>query len=210
MNAASSSSRSRVLSCLQGLGAPEDSLETLLEYLRWVQEWNAKTNLFAEPSLEALVDVLFADAAVLTKSAWFAPGARLVDVGAGGGAPALPLAILRPDLHCTLVEPRRRRVVFLRSVIGALGLRARVEVIDRKLDPERPQLPHMPYDWAMSRATFPPKQWHEIAQKIARAAIVATLDESALPAATTQRLAYTLPFSQRPRLLAAYDFTASG
>lgn len=48
--------------------------------------------------------------------------ARVVDVGSGAGLPGLPLAIARPDLSVTLVEPMQRRIEFLTEAVAALGL----------------------------------------------------------------------------------------
>jgi 16S rRNA (guanine527-N7)-methyltransferase len=50
------------------------------------------------------------------------PGATVVDLGSGAGLPGLVLAIGRPDLALTLVEPLQRRTTFLDEVIGELGL----------------------------------------------------------------------------------------
>jgi 16S rRNA (guanine527-N7)-methyltransferase len=55
--------------------------------------------------------------------------ARVADVGSGAGLPGLVLAIARPDLHVTLVEPLLRRTTFLQEVVEDLGLEARVEVV---------------------------------------------------------------------------------
>lgn len=55
------------------------------------------------------------------------PDAWLVDIGSGAGLPGLPLAIARPDLRVTLVEPMLRRTEFLTEVVAALGIP--VEVI---------------------------------------------------------------------------------
>ena len=49
------------------------------------------------------------------------PGARVVDVGTGAGLPGIPLALARPDLRLTLVEPMARRVEFLEEVVAELG-----------------------------------------------------------------------------------------
>ncbi|GAA1662397.1 16S rRNA (guanine(527)-N(7))-methyltransferase RsmG [Glycomyces endophyticus] len=62
----------------------------------------------------------------------------VIDVGSGGGLPGVPLAIARPDILVTLVEPMQRRVDFLDEVVGALDirnveiLRARAEEVDPK------------------------------------------------------------------------------
>jgi 16S rRNA (guanine527-N7)-methyltransferase len=49
--------------------------------------------------------------------------ARVVDVGTGAGLPGVPLALARPDLRLTLVEPMARRVEFLEEVVAELGRR---------------------------------------------------------------------------------------
>jgi 16S rRNA (guanine527-N7)-methyltransferase len=49
-------------------------------------------------------------------------GARVVDVGSGAGLPGIPLALARPDLTVTLLEPLARRVAFLLECVDRLGL----------------------------------------------------------------------------------------
>lgn len=51
------------------------------------------------------------------------PGARVDDVGSGAGLPGIVLALLRPDLRITLVEPLLRRTTFLDEAVAELGLR---------------------------------------------------------------------------------------
>lgn len=58
----------------------------------------------------------------------FPQNARVADVGSGAGLPGLCLAIARPDLHLTLIEPLERRVVWLEEIIDDLGL-ANVSVL---------------------------------------------------------------------------------
>jgi 16S rRNA (guanine527-N7)-methyltransferase len=52
--------------------------------------------------------------------------ARVVDVGSGAGLPGIPLALARPDLRLTLLEPMARRVEFLEEVVADLGAPWRV------------------------------------------------------------------------------------
>ena len=55
--------------------------------------------------------------------------ARVCDLGSGAGLPGLVLAIARPDLRVTLVEPLLRRTTFLEEAVSALGLSESVEVV---------------------------------------------------------------------------------
>lgn len=64
-----------------------------------------------------------------------APGAVVCDLGSGAGLPGLILAIARPDVSMTLLEPLLRRATFLEEVVGLLALdnvrvcRARAEAL---------------------------------------------------------------------------------
>lgn len=53
-------------------------------------------------------------------------GSRVVDVGSGAGLPGIPLAIVRPDLDLTLLEPMARRVAWLTECVEALDLKVTV------------------------------------------------------------------------------------
>ena len=56
-------------------------------------------------------------------------GASVFDVGSGAGLPGIVLAVARPDLTITLVEPLARRTAFLSEAVTALGLDATVSVV---------------------------------------------------------------------------------
>jgi 16S rRNA (guanine527-N7)-methyltransferase len=61
------------------------------------------------------------------------PHATVCDIGSGAGLPGLVLAIRRPDLAVTLVEPLLRRTIFLEEAVDALGM-ANVEVVRARAD----------------------------------------------------------------------------
>jgi 16S rRNA (guanine527-N7)-methyltransferase len=110
---------------LSGLGIPSAAAAPLCEYLELIAAWNERTNLTAARTAEDRVRVLIVDP-------WLAaPIVRrgsLVDVGSGNGSPGLVLALLRPDLKVTLLEPRARRWAFLRECGRRLG-REDIEVV---------------------------------------------------------------------------------
>lgn len=64
-------------------------------------------------------------------------GAAVVDVGSGAGLPGIPLAIHRPDLAVTLLEPLLRRANFLSEAVDELGLGDRVRVIRGRAEEHR-------------------------------------------------------------------------
>ena len=80
-------------------------------------------------------------------------GARVVDVGSGAGLPGLPLAIRRPDLLVTLVEPLLRRTVFLNEVVDELGLTQSVRVLRGRAQDVVGEVG--PASWVVSRAVAP-------------------------------------------------------
>jgi 16S rRNA (guanine527-N7)-methyltransferase len=61
-------------------------------------------------------------------------GSSVADVGSGAGLPGVVLAVARPDLHVTLVEPLLRRSRFLEEVVGELELHNAVVVRSRAED----------------------------------------------------------------------------
>lgn len=147
--------RPRIERAVAGLGSSLDerasaALEQLLDL---VVEWNARVDLTAARDADELVDLYVADAVTLW-AAGVVPGERWVDVGSGGGAPGLVLAVLEPELRVTLVEPRTKRVAFLRSAVGALGL-GQVDVQRVRSD----ALAAGGWQVAVSRATLAPADW---------------------------------------------------
>ncbi len=124
---------------------------------RWLEllvEWNARMDLTAARTEAELVDLMLADALVL--AARIPPDARVVDVGSGAGAPGLPLALVRPDLRVTLIEPLTKRVAFLRTVIGTLR---REDVRLERGRGEEAAARGPAWDVAVSRATLAPPAW---------------------------------------------------
>jgi 16S rRNA (guanine527-N7)-methyltransferase len=74
----------------------------------------------------------------------------VVDVGSGAGLPGIPLAIARPDLRVTLLEPLLRRATFLSQAAEELGLGGRVTVVRGRAEEQTST-----YDVATCRAVAP-------------------------------------------------------
>lgn len=133
-------------------GASPPWVGPVARYLDELLTWNRRMDLTAARTAEELVDLTVADAAMLARQS--ADEGAWIDVGSGAGAPGLIVAMMLPGVRMTLVEPRERRVAFLRSAIGKFGLlRTTVE----RGRSER--LPARGWDTAVSRATLPPAEW---------------------------------------------------
>jgi 16S rRNA (guanine527-N7)-methyltransferase len=130
-------------------------------WLERLVEWNQRTDLTAARSDEELVDLMLADALVIAPR--LEDGARVVDVGTGAGAPGLALALLRPDLRMSLVEPLGKRAAFLRTVVGAVG---RPDVVIERVRGES-LAGRRAWDVATSRATLGPQPWLDLAVSLA-------------------------------------------
>ena len=159
--------RPLISSVLGGLdsGFGEGAMGAIVAWLDLLATWNAKIDLTAARSPEELVDLMLADAVVLGRHE--SPRTAVVDIGSGAGGPGLALALLRPDLAVTLVEPLAKRVSFLRTVLGNLGVQGR-EGAPRVVRGKGQELVARKevFDTAVARATLPPPEWLQLGGRL--------------------------------------------
>ena len=151
----------------RGVTLDEAQRSSLASYATLVATWTLRVDLVATRGARELVELLFLDALVLAGSGWIPDGARVIDVGAGGGAPTIPLALLRPDLRARLVEPRQKRGAFLRSACASLGLLERVTIEQARIEADAADADVGELDLALSRATFAPEVWVPLGLRLA-------------------------------------------
>ena len=182
----------------------ETARERLGAWLERLAEWNERMDLTAARTPEELADLMLADAFVL--AARIAEGARVVDVGTGAGAPGLALALVRPDLRVTLVEPLGKRAAFLRTVLGEAG---RSDVAIERVRGEK-LAGKRAWDVAVSRATLPPPKWLALGVTLVAPGgdvwVLLAGDEAPENAAATrgQSVAYTWPLTGVSRRAVQY------
>jgi len=148
-----------------GLTVTEAQWQALDAFWSLLLLWNARINLTGARSIEELVGEHFPDSLAMARLV--PPGARVLDVGSGGGLPAIPFGLVRPDVRLTLVEPRAKRGAFLRTAVRETGL-VGAEVLVERVEGIAPR----PADLASSRATFAPGEWLERARGLAPRALV--------------------------------------
>jgi 16S rRNA (guanine527-N7)-methyltransferase len=104
---------------------PSSQVVTLLEaYYSMLSRWNARINLTSLALGEgapAAIDRLLVEPLAAARHVPEAP-IRWVDLGSGGGSPAIPLKIVRPAASLTMVEATTKKATFLKEVIRELQL----------------------------------------------------------------------------------------
>jgi 16S rRNA (guanine527-N7)-methyltransferase len=168
---------SRIAHALKELSisASQGVAQQLAVYCDLVVAWNQRVDLTAARSADELVDLLFADAFAIAAALPSKSGERWLDVGSGVGAPGIPLALLLP-VSMTLVEPREKRVAFLRTAVGTLG-RADIAVTRARSD----RFADASCDVAVSRATLPPEEWLAEGTRLSSGRVWLLLAKAALP-----------------------------
>lgn len=127
-----------------GLALDEDQITRLLDFQNLLQKWTKVYNLTAvrdpqEMLTHHLLDSLAA-VAPLQRHLAQRGGARLLDVGSGGGLPGVVFAICCPELQISCVDTVAKKAAFIQQAAAALGLKnlhgihARVETLAGPFD----------------------------------------------------------------------------
>ena len=124
---------------------------TLLEKL--YQDWNQKINVVSRKDIDELYLRHVLHSLGIAKIQQFLPQSSVLDVGTGGGFPGIPLAILFPETHFTLVDSIGKKIKVVEEVVEGLGItnvtpiNSRVEDISAALNVTNAQ-----FDFIVSRA----------------------------------------------------------
>ncbi len=128
-----------------GIALPDQQKQQLIGYVELLHKWNKTYNLTSvRDPMQMLVRHIL-DSIVVNPHL---QGSRFIDVGTGPGLPGIPLAIVRPDAHFTLLDSLGKRVRFLRQVQHELGLK-NVEPVQSRVEEF---IPEPAFDGVISRA----------------------------------------------------------
>jgi len=120
------------------LALTDSQQQQLLAFLALLNKWNKAYNLTAVRDEREMVSRQLLDS--LSILPWVTTE-HLLDVGAGGGLPGIPLAIVFPDKRFTLLDSNGKKTRFLNQCVLELGLN-NVEVIHGRAEDCRPEQPH--------------------------------------------------------------------
>ena len=137
-----------------GLSLPLEALDGLHAYFELLRKWNRKVSLTSLPVEDAgdeAIDRLLIEPVLATR---YLPGQKavLLDIGSGGGSPAIPIRIAAPASSLLMVESKTRKAAFLREVVRSLNLdRTSIEAVRFEELLARPAL-HDAFDVLTMRA----------------------------------------------------------
>lgn len=104
------------------------------------RDWNEKINVISRKDIDNLYLHHVLHSLAIARFIQFKPGTKIIDLGTGGGFPGIPLAIIFPECHFTLVDSIKKKITVVDAVVEALGLtnvqtkNARVEELKDKFD----------------------------------------------------------------------------
>jgi 16S rRNA (guanine527-N7)-methyltransferase len=124
-------------------------LDQIDRFIQLLREWNQRINLISRKDILRLMGRHILESIGLIGVVSFPPGSRIMDIGTGAGFPGVPLAIVRPDLRMTLVEAKRKKILFLQKTVQRLGLE-NVRIVSGRIEGMAPNIAGI--DFVLSRA----------------------------------------------------------
>ena len=110
------------------------------------QDWNLKINVVSRKDIDQLYLRHVLHSLGIAKIITFKAGTTVLDVGTGGGFPAIPLAILFPEVEFTAIDPIRKKIKVVDEVISQLGL-LNIQAVQTRAENMKTQ-----FDFVVSRA----------------------------------------------------------
>lgn len=123
-------------------------------YHEEIVRWNVRANLISKNDVNRIVARHFVESAALSRFEEFSGDRTILDLGAGGGFPGVPLKIVCPHLDLVLLDSKRWKALFLKSLIAKLDLEAEV-VCERAEVLAEQEKYRSRFDIVVSRAVAP-------------------------------------------------------
>ncbi len=110
------------------------------------QEWNSKINVVSRKDMEHIYLHHILHSLAIAKVCRFADGAKVLDVGCGGGFPSVPLAIMFPNVEFTACDSIGKKIRVVEGVCEAVGIK-NIRTVNGRVEQLKEQ-----FDYIVSRA----------------------------------------------------------
>ncbi|HSD15179.1 MAG TPA: 16S rRNA (guanine(527)-N(7))-methyltransferase RsmG [Flavobacterium sp.] len=100
----------------------DNQIEQFKKLEELYKDWNAKINVISRKDIDELYTKHVLHSLGIAKIMEFKPGAKVLDVGTGGGFPGIPLAILYPEVDFYLIDVIAKKIRVVNEVAKGLGL----------------------------------------------------------------------------------------
>ncbi|MBX2906105.1 MAG: 16S rRNA (guanine(527)-N(7))-methyltransferase RsmG [Taibaiella sp.] len=128
------------------------------------KEWNEKINVISRKDIDSLYEKHVLHSLALAAICPFDNGARIIDIGTGGGFPGIPLAIFYPEVEFLLADSIGKKIKVVQEVASAIGLK-NVTAVHTRVEEIKGQT----FDYAVSRAVAPLNDlWRWVNAKLVR------------------------------------------
>jgi len=124
----------------------DNQIEQFEKLQNLYEDWNAKINVISRKDIDELYTRHVLHSLGIAKVLEFKSGSKIMDVGTGGGFPAIPLAILFPEANFYAIDIIAKKIKVVNEVIKALGLK------NIKAEQKRAEIVTYDFDFIVSRA----------------------------------------------------------
>ncbi|MCB0699001.1 MAG: 16S rRNA (guanine(527)-N(7))-methyltransferase RsmG [Chitinophagales bacterium] len=116
------------------------------------RDWNEKINVISRKDIDTLYERHVLHSMAIAAMCEMNPGAKVIDIGTGGGFPGIPLAIFYPEVDFLLVDSIGKKIKVVNAVSEAIGLK-NVRAVHSRVE----EIRNEQFDYAVSRAVAPLK-----------------------------------------------------
>lgn len=145
-----------------GLTPDMDQRELILTFTCMILKWNEAVGVISKADEDNLFLRHFCDSLQPLLLFGFKKNAHVLDIGAGGGFPSIPIRIFRPDLTFVLVESSKKKTAFLKDVLTELKME-NVSICSGKVEN---MVPERKYDYVMSRGVGTLQKFSQLAKPL--------------------------------------------
>ncbi len=122
-------------------------------------DWNERINVISRKDIDNLYERHILHSLAIAKYIQFSDNSKVLDIGTGGGLPGIPLAIIFPQVHFTLIDSIGKKIKVATEVANSIGLK-NIELKHQRIQENKEK-----YDFVVSRAVMQLEKLSKLCRK---------------------------------------------